>query len=102
MLQDLFLVYIVVYMYIHSAPESLVCRQCLLQRIRTVIKSEQTCCIQHQCYGLNDFSNFYEIVQIMEGWNVLSSVSLALQDSLVLIRAVQVRDYLSAVFALLI
>lgn len=27
MLQDLFLVYIVVYMYIHSAPESLVCRQ---------------------------------------------------------------------------
>lgn len=67
-----------------------------------MIKSEQTCCIQHQCYGLNDFSNFYEIVQIMEGWNVLSSVSLALQDSLVLIRAVQVRDYLSAVFALLI
>lgn len=31
-----------------------------------------------------------------------SSVSLALQDSLVLIRAVQVRDYLSAVFTLLI
>lgn len=43
----------------------------LLQRIWTMIKSEQTCCIQHQCYGLNDFSNFYEIVQIMEGWNVL-------------------------------